>query len=718
MRTPAFTLNIASGHALSKGMTDASARRSPNRLSDEKSPYLLQHQYNPVDWYPWGEEAFARARAENKPLLISIGYSACHWCHVMEHESFSDEAIANVINATVIPVKVDREERPDVDAIYMNACTAMTGQGGWPLNAFVTPDLKPFFVGTYFPPTDNYGRPGFVTVLERIREAWVTDGAGLVQQAEALHQQLENFSRTAEPQSLSSGLLEDVINDCSSNYDLRNGGFGSAPKFPPDTRLALLLAAFHATGSQAALKMVTGTLDAMAYGGMYDQIAGGFARYSVDAKWLIPHFEKMLYNQALLVPVYADAWLVTRKPLYEQIARETCDWVLRDLTAEDGAFQCAYDADSEGEEGRFYVWTPQQVREVLPDGDDADLFCDYYGITPRGNFEHGTSNPHVGQLPDLFVSAHGMPLEAWETRLQPMKEKMREARNQRVWPGLDDKCLTGWNGLMISALCKMAQAFEDGRYSIAAGRAANTLLQHQWREGILYRVLKNGESRVRGTLEDYAFFTDGLIDLYETDFDGRWLQMARDIGQRMVELFDDSTSGGFFYTDGTDASLISRTKDNHDGALPAAASIAIRALLRLGHYFRDETFTAAARQALAADGRRANSHPTAYASLLLASLYSQPDLPEITLTGPSEASIKELVRSVRQVYLPARIVAANLSEMNGEDASGNNASLPPLALEKAPGETARAYLCRNFTCLPPVSSATELAEKLTQAPPL
>lgn len=620
----------------------------------------------------------------------------------MERESFEDPEIARIINESVVAVKVDREERPDVDAIYMNACTAMTGHGGWPLNAFVTPDLKPFFVGTYFPPQDNYGRPGFGTVLQKIREAWALDGAALVQQADQLHQQLEQFSRAAPPEGLASGLLEDVIRDSASMYDLRYGGFGQAPKFPPDTRLALLLAAYYESKDESALRMVTGTLDAMAAGGFYDQIGGGFTRYSVDAQWLIPHFEKMLYNQALLIPVYIDAWLVTKNDDYRQIALDTADWVLRDLTSEEGTFQCAYDADSEGEEGKFYVWTPEQVREVIADENDAQLVCDYYGITKGGNFEHGTSNPNVAVSAKEFVVSHNLSEDEWRRKLGALREQMRLAREKRVWPGLDDKCLVGWNGLMISALCRITQATGEEQYLTAGSRAAEVLLQRQWDGDVLMRVLKGDHTAVRGTLEDYAFFADALLDLYESTFDEKWLEAGRDIAVRMAALFEDPEIGGFFYTDGTDKSLISRTRDSHDGALPAAGSVAVRVLYRLGRFFRDDSLTEIAQRAVASEGKRANSHPLAYASLILSSFYGRPELHEITLTGPDHTSVKELAKAIWTTYLPAKIIAANFGE----------GSSVALASEKPVGKKVEGWVCRNMSCLPPVSGVEELRSKL------
>lgn len=673
-----------------------------NRLARETSPYLLQHKNNPVDWYPWGEEAIQRARAENKPLLISIGYSACHWCHVMEHESFSNPDIAKVINEAVIPVKVDREERPDVDAIYMNACMAMSGQGGWPLNAFVTPDLKPFFAGTYFPPDDRYGRPGFTTVLSKIREAWLFDSAGLKQQAEALHQQLSQFSASAgAAQAVAHDLLADIVRDSESQFDGRFGGFGSAPKFPPDTRLAALLAAHSLMGSPKALSMVTDTLDAMAYGGIYDHIAGGFARYSVDAQWLIPHFEKMLYNQALLIPVYVDAAQVTGNKFYSDVARETANWVLEELTSEEGCFQCAYDADSEGEEGKFVVWTPEQVEAVLGPN-EAKLVCEYYGITPGGNFEHGTSNPNVAVAPSEFAARHQMDEAACTERLQAARQKLRAARSTRVWPGLDDKCLTGWNGLMISALCRLNQVTGDTKYLTAAERCASVLVSNQFDGDHLLRVRKDGKSSVRGTLEDYAFFADSLIDLYETSGDERWLEKALELTDRMVALFHDATAGNFFFSDGTDAHLISRTKDTHDGALPSSNSVAVKVLLRLANFTRNERYTDVALRAITAEGRRVNSHPLAYASLVLAELYARPELIQVVLTGENAGALADLKMAVLQSYSPARVVAY---------AVGGQRPLP-IAEDKPVGAQPEAYVCRNFTCTVPVSTVDELVKAL------
>lgn len=681
--------------------------RPANRLANESSPYLLQHQHNPVDWYPWGEEAFERARSEIKPLLISIGYSACHWCHVMEQESFSNPDIARLINETVIPVKVDREERPDVDTIYMNACQAMTGHGGWPLNAFVTPDLKPFFLGTYFPPIDYQGRPGFQTVLNRIREAWLLDGSALVQQANALHAQLNPPTDEVARTALSPSVLETFVYDCHSSFDGRHGGFGTAPKFPPDTRLALLQAARFVSADPLALKMIDDTLDAMAYGGLYDHIAGGFARYSVDARWMIPHFEKMLYNQALLIPVYVDSYRTTENVFHLNVARETTEWVLRDLTGKNGMFQSAYDADSEHEEGKFTVWTPKEIAGILPP-EDADLFCRYYGITAQGNFEHNTTNPYVAVPPDEFARQNHLDPAEWATRLRELKLQVRKAREERVWPGLDDKCLTGWNGLMISALCKLAQADagHGEHYALAAARCAREILDKQWDGEVLLRVYKEGRSSIRGTLEDYAFLANALIDLYETDFENHWLIAAREVAAAMIKWFEDTDGGGFFYTDGSDRNLISRTKDNFDGALPASTSMAVQTLLRLSQMDYDDGLKAKSLRAIEAEGRRVNSHPAAFAALLLAGLYARDDTQQIIISGPAGDERTQFIRAIHSTYHPHRVIAVHPAEQ------ANMTGTPKMVEGKHSTDSVKVYICKNYTCQAPLDNLVDLQQQL------
>lgn len=679
--------------------------RFTNRLAEESSPYLLQHKHNPVDWYPWGEEAFERARRENKPLLISIGYSACHWCHVMERESFEDPETARLMNEGFVCVKVDREERPDVDAIYMDACQAMTGQGGWPLNAFVTPDLKPFFVGTYFPPDMRYGRPSWRMVLERIREAWVTESRSLNAQADLLHDELNRMAEGSRHGSIDSDILQKCVNEAARNFDLRYGGFGDAPKFPPDTRLAMLLAAWHDHNSPSALEMVNRTLDGMAWGGMYDQIGGGFARYSVDAQWLIPHFEKMLYNQALLVPVYLDAYLLSKRDFYARTARETMDWVLREMTAPEGAFYSALDADSEGEEGKYYVWTPPQIEEILG-GDDAALFCAYYGITARGNFEHGTSNPHVVTPPGEFAERHGMSEEQWLERLEPMKLKVREARRRRVPPGTDDKCLTSWNGLMITALCRGWQVLGDERYLAAARRSADFFLDRmRTPDGGLLRSFCKGRAVIEGVLDDYSYFIAGLIDLYESCFEIRYLEVARSLSDLMISRFGDREKGGFYFTAEGEKHLISRTRESHDGALPAGSSIAALSLVRLAAFFGREDYARVAQEAWESEGPRVNAMPQAFASLIIAWRFANGPSPQIVIAGPpASAEVRNLLEKTWRTYLPARVIA--LAQAPGAD------RLPLVEGKTATAGKPAAYVCHNFMCQAPVHTPEELSAQL------
>lgn len=673
-----------------------------NRLSQETSPYLLQHQHNPVDWYAWGEEAFEKARREDKPLLISIGYSACHWCHVMERESFENEAMAGLINESVVPVKVDREERPDVDAIYMHACTALTGQGGWPLNVFVTPDLKPFFVGTYFPPDDRWGRPGFATILRRIRDAWRGQRDSLTEQSSVLHKELERASIHPRSGELSADLLRVAVCEAGSHFDRQHGGFGEAPKFPPDQRLALLLAVWYLGRSPAALEMVSFTLEKMARSGMYDQLGGGFCRYSVDGQWRVPHFEKMLYNQALLVPVYLDAHLVTENVLFADTARGTLDFVLRELRSPEGMFYAALDADSEGEEGKYYVWTPRQLVLALG-AEDGRLAAEYFGVTPEGNFEHGTSVLHVTVSPEEFAASRQMRLSDWNERLARIKECLLEVRSKRVRPGLDDKCLTSWNGLMISALCRGWQVLGRKEYLEAAELAAAATLQHlRPQPGVLLRSRCKGESKINGMLDDYAYLLNALVDLYESNFDSSLLAMCREMAGEMMKLFRGE-DGVFFAARGDDPSLVSRPVEIYDAALPAGNSLAARGLLRLGALLTDQELIDAGRSAIGNAAGSAVEVPSACASIILSGMYMDPDSPQVVFAGERAAPVPgTLLNAVWHSYIPSRVLAR-------EDRGTKHE--PSMAHGKT-SETPAAFVCRNNTCLPPVHDVHELKKAL------
>jgi uncharacterized protein len=678
--------------------------RHTNRLAHETSPYLLQHQHNPVDWYPWGEEAFDKARREDKPLLISIGYSACHWCHVMERESFEDEETARLINETVVPVKVDREERPDVDAIYMSACVAITGQGGWPLNAFVTPDLRPFFVGTYFPREDWRGRPGFRTLLARIGSAWRSERSELLQDAARMHEYLQRAPEATQRAALDAHVFEAALEEASQQFDLRFGGFGDAPKFPPDQRLALLLAIHHDAGDATALSMVTKTLDSMARGGIYDQLAGGFARYSVDAQWLIPHFEKMLYNQALLVPVYLDAFLVTGSDSFQRVARDTLDWVLRDMLAPEGLFYCAVDADSEGEEGKYYAWTPGELEAALG-AEDSRLAWEYYGFTDAGNFEHETTVLHVPTPAADFAHRRDMDPVALEGKLDGLRTKLLDVRSLRIAPGTDDKCLVSWNSLMISALCRGWQVLGDGRYLEAARRAADFILRElRPSHGELLRVYCRATAKVPAVLDDYAFLVAALVDLYESCFDVAYLRVADELGLEMIERFADP-EGGFLYTSGQDESLIARTRDVHDGALPSGSSVAVMDLLRLGVLFDRAEYAERANRAFESAGPMVLRVPGAFSSLLQAFQFAWSGGTQVIVAGDHlDPATQKLLEAAWRTYVPGRVLAL---------ATGVEDPVVVPARGKVPAEgRPSAYVCRNHVCEEPIASADELVQAL------
>jgi len=590
----------------SGAVTGQSLPAHTNRLAGETSPYLLQHAHNRVDWYPWGEEALSRARQENKPVFLSIGYSACHWCHVMERESFEDPEVAAVLNANFISIKVDREERPDLDEIYMTAVQLMTGSGGWPLNVFLTPDLKPFYGGTYFPPDDRYGRPGFGKLLEHISETWGKDSEGLQRSAEELTRAIrDTVGRDTVPAgTVDTTILARAAQELERAFDSQWGGFGQAPKFPPSGAIGVLLRQHAHTGDEKLLEIATTTLDRMAHGGMYDQLGGGFHRYATDRRWLVPHFEKMLYDNALLARVYLEAWQVTGKDLYRRVATEILDYVLQDMTDRRGGFHSSEDADSEGEEGKFFVWRPDEIKRFLGEQDGA-LFCEYYGVTGEGNFE-GFSILHVSQEPSEFARERGISLKQLENQLTPLRDKLREAREARVRPGKDDKVIAAWNGMMISALARGYQILGEERFLKAAERAANFVSTEMVRDGALLRTYRGkggggdrGISKLPAYLDDYAEMASALIDLYEATFDLQWLEAADQLAGRMVTDFWDEENGGFFYTSASHKNLLAQTKPLYDGAVPSGNSTATLVLLRLSELLSDAGYGQKAEEVLA-----------------------------------------------------------------------------------------------------------------------
>ncbi len=673
----------------------------PNRLAQATSPYLLQHAYNPVDWYPWGDEAWAKARMEDKPIFLSIGYSACHWCHVMERESFEDEGIARLLNTHFVPVKVDREERPDLDEIYMEAVQAITGRGGWPMSVWLLPDLKPFYGGTYFPKESRQGMPGFRQLLERIAEFWVQHRAELTRDAselaETLGRQPPGFPGSALPDEK---IFETALQHLRRDFDPRWGGFGPAPKFPAHLAVELILR----RGSKSDWLMAERTLNAMWEGGMYDHLGGGFARYSVDGQWLVPHFEKMLYDNAQLASCYLSAYQATGKAHYAAVARETLDYILRDLRDPMGGFHSSEDADSEGEEGRFYAFTPTEITEVLGPG-DAALFCEAFGVTVGGNFERGTSVPHRFSAPDDLAERQGLSNAELEARLERLRARMLAARNRRVRPGKDDKVLAAWNGLALSALSKGYQVLGDGRYLDAATACAGFIQRVLWQEGTLLRVYRAGHAHIPAFLEDYGAVVRGLTDLFEAGFDSNWLRFAEPLAESLLARFQDDREGGFFFTEAGQNDLLHRLRAGWDGALPSGTTLAVAALLRLSRHLEREDFHASAERALTNGGAGLTQAPRAFLGMLAAldDLLRAPL--ELAVSGHREdPRTLELVLEARRPYLPGMVISLVEADPN-----------LPLHRERPTVDGApAAYLCRSRSCLPPILSPEALRTRLSE----
>ena len=687
-----------------------SGHKHSNRLVSETSPYLLQHAHNPVDWYPWGEEALKRSAREDKPILLSVGYSSCHWCHVMERESFEDEGIARLMNENFVCIKVDREQRPDLDEIYMAATLALNrGQGGWPMTVFLTPEQKPFFAGTYFPPTDRWGRTGFTNLLTRLADAWKTDRERLVEGSVRVTELLREEGLEKRGRVIGQDEINRAVAELSQQFDERYGGFGPAPKFPPSTALSLLLRHHRRTGDGRSLDMVKKTLDAMARGGMYDQVGGGFARYSTDERWLVPHFEKMLYDNALLSGVYLEAFEVTRDPLYERICREVLDYVLREMVSEEGGFYSATDADSEGVEGKFFVWTPAEIREILSP-EAAECFCDYYDIAERGNWE-GRSIPNVPRPLQQVAEQRGMTVAALQAILEDSRDRVYEARLERVPPGLDDKILTGWNALMISSLAAGYRVLGDERYAGGALRAANFIRDKMTRsDGRLLRTYRRGKAQLGAYLEDYAYLCSALVDLYEAVLDADYLKRARAVAERVLEDFVDEETGAFFSTAKNHEKLILRPKEGRDGAIPSANAVAAEALARLAFYFDCEDFRRAAERAVIAYGKLIASAPRAFCRSLAVVDFLLEGPTELALVGRvGDEDFEALRKSVNELYLPNRIIAYRAPD----DPDG--AVLPLLRGRGLVDGKAALYVCRNFTCDPPVTKPADVVEALRES---
>jgi len=653
-----------------------------NRLAQETSPYLLQHRDNPVDWYPWGSEALDRAREEDLPILLSVGYSACHWCHVMERESFEDPETAALMNQHFVPIKVDREERPDVDAIYMEAVQAISGHGGWPMTVFLDPDGVPFYGGTYFPPDESRGMPSFRMVMEAVVHAFETQREEIREKAPVTRERLGAIG-AFEPRSELPGPadLEQAMQRLLGALDRRNGGFGAAPKFPPASSLELLLT----RGETAAVEL---TLDGMLAGGIYDHLGGGFSRYSVDAIWLVPHFEKMLYDNALLARAYLHGWQELGHERYRRVCEETLDWMLREMRGPEGGFYSALDADSEGEEGRFYVWTPAQIREVL--GDDAEPVLDYYGVSDKGNFE-GSNILHLSGGAD----------SPKPPGLAEARQVLLEARAQRVWPGLDDKRLASWNALAIAALADAGAVLGREDYLDAARAAAEfALTQLRDEDGNLLRTYKDGRAHLNAYLEDHAFLLEALLTLYEATFEPRWFEEARTLAETTIERFGDPERGAFFSTSSDHEELIARRKEVGDHPIPSGNSSAALGLLRLAALTGERRYAEWAEGVFALFGKPAVEHPDAFAHMLRALDFHLSPSREVALVGDD---LDPLAAVVRERFRPHLVLAG------GPEGTAE----PPLLTGRTTVDgKAAAYVCENFACQLPVTGAEELRKLL------
>ena len=700
--------------------------RKPNRLVRERSPYLLQHAYNPVDWFPWGPEAFAAARAQNRPIFLSVGYSTCHWCHVMERESFENPTISSLLNNHFISIKVDREERPDVDRVYMTFVQSTTGSGGWPMSVFLTPDLKPFLGGTYYPPEDRYGRPGFGTLLTRLAEIWESSPDKIAAQGEQFARAIQTHlqqARTKDPAPLSRNWLEHAYRQLASGYDPEEGGFSSAPKFPRAAVFVFLFRYWRRSHLDAPLDMALFTLRKMAAGGMYDHLGGGFHRYSVDGRWHVPHFEKMLYDQAQLAVVYTEAFQITQDRDFERVARETLGYVLQDLRACEGGFYSAEDADSlpaadsgEKREGAFYVWTREEVDGTLTP-DEAVVFRHAYGVEAAGNVSDA-SDPH-GELrkknvlyiqsdPDVIGKLTGKSSRAVESLLASARTKMKSVRDQRPRPHLDDKVVTCWNGMMISALAKGYQVFGDQRYLEAAERAARFLKMEMF-PGHLLRSYREGPGATHGFAEDYAFLIQGLLDLYEADFQIEWLKWAGELQLQMNGLFADP-NGGYFSTESEAPDILFQMKDDHDGAEPSANSVAASNLVRLARILENQELQDSAGRIIGCFAETLDRMPVALPQMLAAmeALVAEP-IQIVIAPGKDTRAAANLLGVVQRRFLPHKVV---LLADAGDGQAWLGQQVEAIRNMKPIGGKPTAYVCRNFTCDLPVTDPEILAKRL------
>jgi hypothetical protein len=686
-----------------------SPKKFINRLSKETSPYLRQHAHNPVDWYPWGEEALSLSKEQNKPILLSIGYSACHWCHVMEHESFENEPIAHLMNEHFVNIKVDREERPDLDQIYMNFVQMTTGRGGWPMTVFLTPDCVPFFGGTYFPPVDRFNMPGFPRILMSVAESYRDKQDEIAHSAHEILGELRRMGlMEAEAGGIPAELLQQAYDTIARGYDATNGGFGGAPKFPAPMTLEFLLRHHYRTGDETALEMVTHTCRKMADGGMYDQLGGGFHRYSVDAVWLVPHFEKMLYDNAQLARLYARVFQVTKDEYFRAKTEDILDYVLREMTDASGGFYSAQDADSEGVEGKFFVWSPEEINALLG-AEDARLFGYYYDVSETGNFE-GESILNVRQGLDEAARHLGVTSERLSEAIRHGREILFHERERRIKPFRDEKVLTAWNGLMMSAFTEAGFILRQPDYIAAAQKNADFIrINMTTADGRLLRTWKDGEAKLNAYLEDYALYADSLLELFQVTGEVKHFHEAKRLADVMIAEFWDTEDGGFYFTGNSHEELIVRSKDFYDNATPSGNSVAAEVLLKLAKITgpttpnAEEKYSAYATSVLRLMANQIRRYPQAFGRALWALDATLNPGKEIVIIGSDQEAIEPMLNVLREGYLPNKVVAI---------ASGDTPDLPLFAGRSVEEGNATAYVCENFVCQQPVTNANDLREQL------
>ncbi|MBI1858117.1 MAG: thioredoxin domain-containing protein [Candidatus Melainabacteria bacterium] len=684
---------------------------TPNRLINEKSPYLLQHAYNPVNWYPWGEEAFEKAKNENKPVFLSIGYSTCHWCHVMEKESFENEEVASLLNDVCVPIKVDREERPDIDHIYMTVCQVMTGSGGWPLNLFLTPDKRPFFAGTYFPPKERFGRIGFYELLMHIRKIWDTENTKAVNAAKQIVELLEEISTHSKSVSFDKTVIDKAFHQLKARYDVHFGGFGSSPKFPSPHLLLFLLRYYKETKNNEALEMVENTLTSMRSEGIYDHIGFGFHRYATDEKWHLPHFEKMLYDQAMHIMAYTEAYQVTKKDIYKNVSCEIIEYLMRDMLSLEGGFYAAEDADSEGEEGKYYVWSKSELKQELGSS-DFEMFQKIFYLEDEGNFLEEATKQKTGSNVICFKESlekiserEGISVDKIKDFIDKAVKKLLKKRQTHIPPQKDDKILTDWNGLLIAALAKAGVAFKEQKYTHLAINAYSFIKDKMTRDNKLQHSYRDGVVKGDGTLDDYSFLVWGLIELYEATFEESYLIEANELNKIILKHFKDDKSEGFFFMPDFSETVLVRKKEYFDGAIPSGNSVSLYNLARLAKYFNNLEYADIANKALSAFGAEAKEHPIGFMMFMVALEFLLNKSQEVVIVGDSDdKNIKEILNIVSESYKP------NCVKLFVDTKRKSNISNPMLKDYKMLNNKPTIYICENYACKEPITDISKLSD--------